>query len=172
MKEIPLTRGRVALVDDLDFGELNEHKWYAMRHLSGTFYAKRSVPQVDGKRGSVLMHRQILGAQPGEDVDHRNSDGLDNQRANIRRCTRTQNNANARKRPGTSSRFKGVCKRGCKWEARINIAGKRWGLGRFDDEFDAALAYNVAALDEWHEFALLNVIPDMPETQPCQAVRG
>jgi len=163
MKQIQLTQGLVTMVDDADFDELSAHKWYATRNLTGTFYAKRMAPLANGKQCSVLMHRQILGAQPGEDVDHRSHDTLDNRRANIRRCTRSQNQANRRKTRGCSSQFKGVYwhTRDRKWVARINIDGKRWALGYFGDELDAARAYNKAALDEWPEFALLNIIPDM-----------
>ena len=158
MKEIPLTRGYVAIVDDSDYADLTQWKWYAHHRKSGAFYAARR--RVNGKQGVVKMHRQILGALPGEDVHHANHKTLDNRRSNITRCTRSQHHASRRKRAGCSSQFKGVHWRrdvGC-WRAEIQHNGKKHHLGLHDDEREAARAYNVAALDHFGEFALLNEV--------------
>ena len=160
-REIPLTQGKVAIVDDRDFDELSRFKWQTTRDRSGTFYAVRTTTRVGDKPRTVRMHRQILGAVAGEDVDHANHDTLDNQRHNIRTCTPSQNHGNRRKPRGAcSSRFKGVYwhKASKKWSARIKHQAKQHSLGYFDDERDAARAYNVAALEHFGEFALLNEI--------------
>ena len=159
-KQISLTQGRVAIVDDEDYEELMRYKWHAHRDHSGAFYARRQAPRVDGKQSAVQMHRQILGTQPGDDVHHRNHATLDNRRANIQNCSRVQHHAGRRKLTGCSSRFKGVNwhKRDKKWEARIQYGGKRQFLGLFSNEADAARAYNVAALEHLGELALLNAV--------------
>jgi hypothetical protein len=146
VREIELTRGFVALVDDEDFGALSGQKWTASVR-PGRIYAQTR---------SVLMHRLILG-NPAGDVDHRNGNGLDNRRANLRVASRSLNNANSRGRAGTS-RFKGVswCRRDNRWQAGIQQNGQRKALGRFDTEVDAALAYDEAARSLFGEFARLN----------------
>jgi len=160
MKEIKLTRGKVALVDDEDFEELNEHSWHAMR-AGRHWYAVRAS-RIDGKQHPIYMHRVIIDAQPGQDVDHVDMTGLHNYRANLRLCTDTQNQANRQKQAGCSSKYKGVTwhKQHSKWMAYIRVHGKRIYLGYFDDEWEAALAYNDAALKQWGEFARLNVIEE------------
>ena len=116
------------------------------------------------------MHRLIMGAQPGQLIDHKNRKGLDNQRGNLRFCTRSQNQANAKKRAG-SSRYKGVTwdKHWDKWRAMIGVRSKRFHLGYFDDEDDAGRAYNRAATEYFGEFARPNVIEereqDVPQSQ-------
>ncbi len=107
------------------------------------------------------MHRQIMNAPPGMDVDHQDHNTLNNQRANLRVCTRTQNNANSRKRNGCTSRFKGVYwyRERKRWLVQITTAGRTNTLGYFEDEVEAACAYNAAALEQFKEFALLNTIP-------------
>ena len=156
MKEILLTRGYVAIVDDEDYEELSKHKWYAALRPGGP----RAARTVRGEKRNVFMQRQILGALSGEQVDHRNHETLDNRRVNIRKCTVSQNHANRRKQPGTSSRFKGVHWRkgaGC-WQAEIQYNGKKHHLGLHDDERAAARAYNAAAIEYFSEFALLNEV--------------
>jgi hypothetical protein len=153
-KEIPLTRGRVALVDDADYPALAQHKWSAHRGPTGYEYAARGV-WGNGRVHSVAMHRVILAPPPDCDVDHIDHNALNNQRANLRLCTASQNGANARKcsQPKTSE-YKGVCwaTRHRRWVAKI----KRRQIGYFKNEADAARAYNIAAFAEWGHFAHLN----------------
>ncbi len=159
MKEILLTQGFVALVDDEDYAWLMQWKWHSHRGCSSGLWAERnSRPDDNGKRSPVLMHRQIMDAPPGKDVDHKDHDTLNNQRANLRVCTTAQNNANRCKSEGCSSRFKGVCrsKDHKKWRARITVDGHLRHIGYFNDEVEAALAYNKEAIEEWGEFALPN----------------
>jgi hypothetical protein len=100
MKEIPLTQGYVALVDDEDYGRVSLYKWYAHKDPSSDpnrplIYAQRSSRRPDGKRFTLLMHRFILG-DSGPDIDHWDRNGLNNQRGNLRACNQSQNNANGR----------------------------------------------------------------------------
>ena len=150
MKRIELTTpGVYALVDDDDYGRLVEHNWW----LNPDGYAKSKI---SGKTTS--MNGLILQPDPGLETDHINHDNLDNRRANLRICTPSQNQANTKKRPGCSSRFKGVSweKRECKWQAYIKVNGKQRNLGHFTDEQDAARAYDEAARQMFGEFALCN----------------
>jgi len=159
MKTIPLTQGYVALVDDEDFERLSKFKWnvavtkctYRVK-----IYAKRKE-KVLGKYTTIRMHRFILGCSGH--VDHKDGDGLNNQRGNLRPATRMQNGANRKKSTAEcSSRWKGVCWRKDlqKWNAYIYFNKQRRHLGHFADEFDAAQAYNFAALELFGEFAKLN----------------
>lgn len=157
MREIPLTQGMVALVDDEDYESVNEYKWCAWHDDARTrvWYA---VSWVDGRL--TKMHQLILNRPIGRDIDHRNSNGLDNRRANLRLCTRSQNLANMEKRRGnTSSRYKGVNfhKHTGKWRAEIGSGSGKY-IGVFATEEDAARAYNEAARKLWGEFALLNEV--------------
>ena len=99
MRDIPLSQGKVALVDDGDFEALNAHKWCAQR-VRHTFYAVRHVRRADGWRMTERMHRVVLARKlgrplmPGEKPDHENGDGLDNQRDNVRLATNAQNGRN------------------------------------------------------------------------------
>ena len=155
MKEIPLTRGKVALIDDRDFEEVSKHCWRAVRPHK-IWYA---CGRVNGE--DVYLHRLLLGPPEGKEVDHINGDGLDNRRANLRVCTHQQNLANARKwRTRTSSRYKGVTrnKQTQKWIAQIEVGGENRYLGTFEDETRAAAAYNKAAAKAFGQFARLNEI--------------
>ena len=160
MKKIPLTQGRVVLVDDADYEWLSQWKWRIMERCQ-LFYAIRSTGSKHN-RGFELMHRLILGLQPNNKLqtDHIDGDGLNNQRSNLRACTRTQNRQSARKRKVGTSKYKGVCcyVRNGKWHSRIRINGKLIHLGSFESETDAARAYDEAAPKHYGEFALTNAM--------------
>ncbi len=157
MKEIKLTRGFVALVDDEDFEFLNQWKWRANGHGDWQ-YAIRNFSLGGGKKKIVKMHRQILGITDSKILcDHRDGDRLNNQKSNLRIATQSQNNAN-RKGIGVSG-YLGVFKSGNKWMARIRQPKKdRKYLGTFDTKEQAALAYNMAAIEVHGEFANLNKV--------------
>jgi hypothetical protein len=152
MKEIQLTQGKVALVDDEDFDYLNKFKWQACKNRAGNWYAQRHLEA----GGNIRMHCELF---PGvNEIDHKNSKGLDNQKHNLRPATRGQNNANGRKRKGCSSRFKGVCwnkQKQC-WMTRIHVLKTQIHLGLFDSEKEAARAYDRAAKRYYGEFARPN----------------
>lgn len=155
MKEILLTRGYKTVVDDADFDWLSQFKWSAfIPTKSKTVYAGRVVDEK-----TVYMHRLITGEPPCK-VDHKNRNGLDNQRENLRQATHSQNLVNSPPRGGSSA-YKGVskCKQTGKWKAEIRCNERRYTLGRFTEETDAALAYNDAAIKLFGEFAWLNTIP-------------
>lgn len=163
MEIIQLTRGVVALVDEDDYAGLALFGWHALL-WRGRYYAGRHEP---GTRKTILMHRQIIGALRGERVDHRKHYPLDmrlidNRRSNLRIATERQNQQNCRKharRDGTShSVFKGVTlhRRNGKWKGQIKIEGHQTALGYFQNEGHAALAYDLAAVKHFGEFALTN----------------
>ena len=144
MKEIQLTQGKVALVDDEDFEWLNQFKWYAKKDKK-TYYAAREI-RLPEKRKTVLMHQVILSDLPkGLMRDHRDGDGLNNQRENLRFVTSRQNSQN-RKNITKTSQYPGVDSVGenLRWRARIRKKGKIRLLGRFDTEQEAYEAYKKA----------------------------
>ena len=148
---IPLTKGKVAVVDADDYDWLSKYKWYACNNTA-VFRARRNL---GSKR--LFMHRVITDAPPGLVVDHIDGNPLNNRKANLRICTQTENNYN--KRPcGATSRYKGVCWDRCKrkWIAKAAKHRKTYNLGRFDNEKDAARAYDKKAKELFGEFAYLN----------------
>lgn len=157
MKEIKLTQGRVAQVDDEDFEELSKYKWFAHQRKGYSFYAIRH--QYNGYRQyrDVKMHQQIMGIKGG---DHKDGNGMNNQRHNLRRCTHQQNCMNVRPRAGCSSKFKGVSyhQQNERWRATIVLNGKQISLGCYATEEEAAVIYNRKAAEVFGEFARLNVV--------------
>lgn len=161
MKTIPLTQGQVALVDDQDFEYLNQWKWYANWHqCTHSFRAERNSSRKNGKHKTIRMHRVIMDAQPGQQVDHRNHDTLDNRRENLRFCTYSENQQNQRPRMG-SSKYKGVWwyKSSRKWQTQISLNGHRHHIGYFVDEIEAARAYDNAAHKLFGKFSCTNLPP-------------
>lgn len=158
MKEIQLTQGLVTQVDDEDYEWLNQRKWSAKKE-NNTHYAVRNH-SIDGKRSTVRMHRLITNAPKGMDVDHIDGNGTNNQRSNLRICTRSQNQMNKGSSRGSLSKYCGVSwdKERKNWRSRISCNYKSIHLGHYKDETDAALAYNEAALKYHGEFARLNNI--------------
>jgi len=158
MKAIKLTRGQCALVDDSDYEYLNQFKWCAGKAYNrDTYYAIRSK-SINGKQTHIRMHRLIMNAPNGMDVDHVDGDGLNNQRSNLRICTRSQNLRNQKSRVNSSSKYLGVCwhKRERKWRAGIRINKNTKYLGEFKTELEAAIIYNIAARKYYGEFARPN----------------
>ena len=182
-REIPLTQGYVAIVDDEDYEWLAARSWHiqkSQRRKDGSMrlYAA-GYELVDGRTKVPSMHRVILGAPRGLMVDHKNGNGLDNRRENLRIATGSQNNANAPKRANCSSRFKGVSwfKNLQRWNAKIKINGRLKHLGYFTDEREAARAYDAAALEHFGEFARLNFPSahagaQMAAVTPCSSLPG
>lgn len=145
MKEIILTQGKVALVDDADFEWLNGWKWYAGKN-GKIFYAQRATPRIEGKKSSITMHVVILGKFPkGFISDHKDGNGLNNQRNNLRYVTRRQNIQNLHNME-RSSEYPGICwhKQRKKWQATIEINKTRKHLGLFINEKEAFEVYREA----------------------------
>lgn len=155
---------RWALVDDADFERLSEFVWcYKERSDGNGGYVYRYIkdPQSKSKRGvgRRLLHHDVLQVLSSVEIDHRNGDGLDNQRRNLRRATHAQNCRNQRTQSTgrKTSKFKGVGKASPnRWRARIRLDGKLIDLGHFESEVEAAAAYNSAATALFREYAKLN----------------
>lgn len=159
MKEIKLTQGKVALVDDADYEWLSQWKWCAHKQPKGEkFYAVRGLYLEDGTHHSIRMHRQILNASEGTEVDHIDCNGLNNQRSNLRLATRSQNEMNKVPwKKNKTSKYKGVhyCNTRRKYVMgiRFNNSLKR---KYHTSEIDAAQAYDELARIHHGEFARLN----------------
>lgn len=159
MREILLTKGKVALVDDADYEYLSQFKWQAQARKCGIWYAYRTLPC---SHSIIAMHRDILKTAKGLDTDHIDGNGLNNQRSNLRECTHAENIHNQKVRlcENKSSKFKGVRwdKDRNRWRVEIKLHGKAIYVGRFISELQAALSYNEAAKKYHGEFARLNTI--------------
>lgn len=157
VREIPLSRGLVAFIDDEDFATVSQFKWYADR-CGWTDYARRGT-RIDGKKSSVLMHRQILVAVPGEIVDHIDGNGLNNTRGNLRKASASENGRNLpRGRRNNTSGFLGVTwnKKDRTWVAQIKFDGKVHRFSPFATSEDAALFRDQQAIKHHGNFATLN----------------
>jgi hypothetical protein len=161
MKKIPLSRGMTAIVDDEDFERVSQFKWCVTCHKERNppdYYARRSIWCKQTKKSiTVLMHRFILNAPPDKHVDHRDGNGLDNRRANLRLVTPAQNQQNLRRQQGKTG-FRGVQydQRKRRHYARIKANNQKIWLGFFDSAEEAARAYDAAAIEHHGEFARLN----------------
>lgn len=154
MKKIPLTKGQFTFIDDEDYEKIKGYSWFANKYLKGF----RAVAVSKGKM--VFMHRLIMNAPKGMDVDHINRNALDNQKSNLRICTRSQNNGNRMSYIG-KSKFKGVWASNNinlrkRWRAEIRYENKRYHLGCFENQVEAAKAYDKKALKLFGDFAYLN----------------
>lgn len=155
-KLIKLTQGKFAIVDDEDYEWLKGFKWHVHNDPRNCY--ARTSERVNGKVVNTLMHRLILDAKRGDDVDHENHNGLDNRRMKIRIATKSQNNRNRIPNRSGSSKYKGVCfhKKAGKWMAGITINYHNIYLGIYHDETKAAKAYDAAAMKHFGEFAMTN----------------
>lgn len=150
--------GLVSLVDEEDYDFVNQWKWTAAKNC-GSFVAQRCA-LIDKKYKTILLHRLIMGATLKEqEVDHKDRNRLNNQKSNLRICTRHQNILN-RYRPHASSKYAGVHKRHeykeDTWKAVIKLNGVVHYLGQFTNEEEAARAYDAKAKELFGEFAYLN----------------
>jgi len=154
MKEIKLTQGKVALVDDEDYEYLSQFQWQ-IKKTNGLFYAKRGVWVTERNNNiHIYMHREIIDAPIKMDVDHIDGNGLNNQKSNLRICVHAQNMANMKKRKG--KQYKGITPRREGWLAQIKVNYAHIYLGDYKTKEDAARAYDRAAIKYFGEFANLN----------------
>jgi hypothetical protein len=157
-RKIYLGEGKFTIIEPPDYYRFANLKWY-LRGNGRKFYALSSVVVGPMRTTILCLHREIMNAPAGLLVDHRNDDGLDNRRANLRLATNSQNICNSRRNKANCySQFKGVTfdrRRGV-WYAKIKINGKSIFLGSFDNELNAARAYDAAAKKYHKEFARLN----------------
>jgi hypothetical protein len=150
-RQIPVGKGKCAVVDDDDYEELARFAWH-VKEDNGRFYAARSV-KVGKSCKTVRMHRQILGVAAGVLVDHRDGDGLNNTRGNLRAANHQQNAHNRKGMTGSRSGLKGAFLDGNQWKSQIRVAGKMIPLGRYATAEEAAQAYAAAAVRYHGEFA-------------------
>ena len=160
--KVPLSRGKVAIIDAQDAPEVFRYKWHAQKD-GWTFYATATIRKEDGRQTALLMHRLILNPPPGIQVDHRNRNGLDNRRCNLRILdSPNQQRHNSKVPLHSGSGLKGVSyakrsfHRNRKWRARIVVDGHEKHLGYFHTKEEAAMAYDAAALHYFGEFARTN----------------
>jgi hypothetical protein len=156
-RKIYLGEGEFTIVEPPDYYTYGKYRWI----LSGDGYNLYAISEmkIGPKRTKIVsLHREIMKAPKGILVDHRNSDGLDNRRANLRLATYSQNNINRPKKANTSSKYRGVCfEKSCQeWGVFTRVNGKQKRIGRFKNEVEAARAYDRAALKYHGEFARLN----------------
>lgn len=152
MREIPLTQNKIAIIDDSDYPLVSRHKWYAI--FDGwNWYAGRKFNKRQQRMHNFLMRPPISVV-----IDHRDGNGLNNQRRNLRICTRSENLHRMREKQPHSSRFKGVSwvKKNQKWRAQIRGNFSVVYLGLYEDEREAALRYDGAAMEYFGEHALTN----------------
>lgn len=151
MRSIPLTQGKVAIVDDDDYEEISRHKW----HYAKVGYAARR----DASLGVIVyMHRVIMDTPKGITTDHVNHDKLDNRRENLRIATQAENCCNKQMDCRNKTGFKGVdwFKQTRRWRARVKVHRKVHHIGYFSTKEEAARAYDKVAPQLHGEFALTN----------------
>lgn len=154
--KIPLTKGKFALITESDQWVC---KWLWMADGKNRYASRSAYP--NGKHGKIVslkMHREILKPSVGMEVDHINGNGFDNRRCNLREVTKSQNQRWSGKHCISSSRFKGVTwnKKNSKWVAQIHTPPRSRYIGLFEDETEAAKAYDRVALELYGEFAKIN----------------
>jgi hypothetical protein len=152
--KLPVGYGQFALIDDRDRA-LARFKWTIDRRDDGLTYAVRRVRQPDGSRRKVYLHDAVLGLRG---IDHRDRNGLDCRRKNLRAAGQAQNGANRGLQRNNRTGFKGVYwfRRDHCWTAQVQTRGRRRHLGYFSTPEEAARAYDDAAREHFGEFARLN----------------
>ena len=154
-KEIPLTKGKVALVDEEDFEELSKHRW--------SFDGRYAIRMEDGKK--IYLHREALKVGEGKVTDHVNRDRLDNRKSNLREASYQQNSSNSKLHSHNTSGYRGVYKYKKLWRAAVTFDGKQVSCGYFKTKQEAAIAYNEKATELFGEFAYINEINEFEDIE-------
>ncbi len=153
---VTLTQSKIATIDSRDYEMISRYKWHAEIKKHGVWYAASTIRRQDGKKRILYMHTLIMGDHPHYQMDHKDHDGLNNTRGNLRLCTWRQNQWNRIGHIKTSSRYKGVCWNSGRKKWQVAIAHKYIGL--YEDEKTAALVYNTKARELYGEFAFINEV--------------
>lgn len=166
MATVALMNYGQAVVDDSDLALVSQYRWYAVRKRQTTY------AQTDSGKYSLGMHRLILGLKSGDGLqgDHKNGDGLDNRRSNLRIATRSDNQRNQVNRVPKHG-YRGIVPVRSKWRAQLQVKGTTVYLGLHPTPEAAALAYDKSARDVYGEFAVLN-FPAAASEPSCRAVGG
>lgn len=150
------------LIDGEYYDKVKSYNWHAYYSPNTkSFYISTNIRKNNGKYTLLRLHRLITDAPKGMCIDHINHNTLDNRKTNLRICTNAENQRNSRKHfDGITSKYKGVSwkKHAKKFVAKIRYCGKDKHLGYFDNELDAAIAYNNAAIKYYGEYAKLNEV--------------
>lgn len=161
MKYLELTKNKKTLLDDDDFAFAKSlGSWYWANKKGSKYGYAEMTKRIEGKKIHFKLHRIIMNAQKGEQIDHINGDSLDNRRENLRICTQSQNNANRRILSTNNSGYRGVSwsETAQMWRATIKKDGLQKHIGYFPDKKTAARIYNIEAMELFGEFAVLNIL--------------
>jgi hypothetical protein len=155
---IPLTNGKTMIVSPEDHERVvAKGSWFAWKNQSGQWYAVRHEPRINGKSGPIVYaHRFIMGCPFGLGVDHRDGNGLNNRRNNLRIATKSQNGANRGRPVNNTTGFKGITSRGSGFVSQVTHNGKTVYVGDFKTKEEAALAYDTKARELFGDFARTN----------------
>lgn len=153
--ELKNAPGHVAVVDDEDFPRLSKWDWLLAHGYDSDDLVY--VVRFENKK-AIQLHRVVLGAADGQIVDHKDRNGLNNQKSNLRLCSHTQNMQNRKKHRNGHSRFKGIWQKkgNGSWVTQIIVNKKKISIYGFSIEEDAARAYDSLAKEHFGEFARLN----------------
>lgn len=143
MKLIPLNKGKFAQVDDSDYDDIMRYKWHVVQTRGGVWYAKRSVWN-GGRQVCVRMHRQIMGVPywNGQEIDHKDRNGLNNQRHNLRFATRREQMLNTVR--NTPDKLTGAILIKGRWRSQITINNVAYYIGSFDTQEQGSMAHYFA----------------------------
>ena len=164
---LKLTQRKWALIDECDYENANQYTWHVIKSTkNSTLYAQRNYSDENGIYRTQTLHVFLMGkTDNGFEIDHIDHNGLNDRRNNLRVCTIVQNKANMKPKLGGTSDFKGVCwsERDHVFVAKRHVSGRCTNLGSFNNEIDAAKAYDKSAVSEWGDHACINFPEDYPE---------
>lgn len=165
MKELFTTNGYKFVIDDEDFNRVNKYKWNLTKRKNGRMYITTAYYDKElylkNKNGmvNIKLYRFIMNIKDSAvHIDHKDNDIFNNQKSNLRKCTHSENMRNRSSHKNTTSKYLGVCIEKGRYSARICHNGIKKRLGVYDNEIDAAIAYNKKAIELHGEYANLNLV--------------